>query len=188
MMDHPISGGRSAGVEEPGGSQPPAGRRTGRRTWLRARALAALATACVPVVVAIAHPDLSIRGGGIADAPGLALVLGGGLVALWSYLVCAKWGYRGGTTPDTGPSHMAVQGPYGRSRNPFDLGVGLLLLGELYMMPSATLAIYVAACVLAAHWMVTRREEPALARRFGRAYAAYAEIVPRWIPRPTRSA
>lgn len=156
----------------------------GPRTWLHARALAAIATACVPTVVAIAH-DLPVLRGGIVDAPGLALAVGGGLLALWSYLVCAKWGYRGAATLGAGPSHMAIQGPYGRSRNPFDLGVGLVLLGELCLMPSAPLAIYVVACALAAHVMVTRREEPALAQRFGRAYAAYAGIVPRWIPRPT---
>jgi protein-S-isoprenylcysteine O-methyltransferase Ste14 len=137
------------------------------------------------VAVAITRRDLQILRGGIAGAPGLALVAAGALLALWSYLVCAKWGFRGGTPPGAGPSHLAIQGPYGRSRNPFDLGIGVLLLGELCLMPSVALAIYLAICTLAVHLMVTRREEPALARRFGRAYAAYAGVVPRWIPRLT---
>jgi protein-S-isoprenylcysteine O-methyltransferase Ste14 len=140
------------------------------------------------VIVAGARRDLEIAQGGIVDTPGLVLVSGGALLALWSYLVCMKWGYRGGTTRGTGPSHLAIQGPYARTRNPFDLGVGVLLLGELCLMPSVTLAIYLATGALTVHWMVTRREEPALARRFGRAYAAYTGVVPRWIPRPTRSA
>ena len=152
---------------------------------LRARAAAAGAAACVPVIVAAVRGHLpALRG--IANAPGLGLVAGGMFLAAWSYLVCAKWGYRQVAARSAEPSHLTVQGPYGWARNPFDLGVGLLLLGELCLMPSLALAIYVGLCALVTHAMVIRWEEPRLAHRFGRAYAAYVTVVPRWLPRPAR--
>jgi protein-S-isoprenylcysteine O-methyltransferase Ste14 len=184
MMERPTpdSAAQAIGLEGPRGDDSAAGPWTG----LRARACTALALACLPVAVAVTRRDLQILSGGIADAPGVALVAAGAFLALRSHLVCAKWAYRAGTTAGPGPSHLAIQGPYGRLRNPFDLGVGVLLLGELCLMPSAALAMYLAACALAVHLIVTRREEPALARRFGRAYVAYAGVVPRWIPRLTQ--
>jgi protein-S-isoprenylcysteine O-methyltransferase Ste14 len=120
---------------------------------------------------------------GALGAMGIAVMIAGTVLAAWSVRTCVKWGYRDGAAGEEQPSHLVVQGPYGGVRNPFHLGVGLVLAGELLLAPSWPLAGYLGAVALACHFAVVRRDEPRLARRFGRAYAAYVRAIPRWIPR-----
>jgi len=168
-----------------------------RRGLLRDVAAAALLAAVPPVLTVLTAPavptalTVPAMGGGrpLTIAPGalglvgVAAMIVGSVLALWSIRACVKWGYRDGAAGREQPSHLVVQGPYGEVRNPFHLGVGLLVAGELLLAPSWPMAGYLAAVALAGHFVVVRREEPRLARRFGRAYAAYVRAVPRWIPR-----
>jgi protein-S-isoprenylcysteine O-methyltransferase Ste14 len=74
-------------------------------------------------------------------------------------------------------------GVYGISRNPMYLGHLVFLTG----LAAATRS-RLAGALLAAHlpWFQARvrRDEEALAQRFGRSYAEYRERVPRWFGPP----
>jgi protein-S-isoprenylcysteine O-methyltransferase Ste14 len=112
-------------------------------------------------------------------------------LAALSYLHCAwlllRRG-RGTPLPFAPPREFVAEGPYRYTRNPMALSVvsgiagASLALGSIPGLASALLVAF------ALHLYITRREEPALARRFGGSYAAYRERVPRWLPRIPRDA
>jgi protein-S-isoprenylcysteine O-methyltransferase Ste14 len=68
------------------------------------------------------------------------------------------------------------------------VGLVIVLLGESVAFQSLSLLVYAGVVWLACHLFVVLYEEPALHRRFGAAYDAYREQVPRWLPRLRRSA
>jgi protein-S-isoprenylcysteine O-methyltransferase Ste14 len=67
-------------------------------------------------------------------------------------------------------------------RNPLLAGVVVTLAGATLAARSGALALATVVGAVAAHVFVVRAEEPRLASRFGEAYAAYRERVPRWWP------
>jgi protein-S-isoprenylcysteine O-methyltransferase Ste14 len=83
---------------------------------------------------------------------------------------------------------MVVAGPYVRVRNPLLAGIVLALAGTALALASWGLAAGVLCVWAAAHVWVVRIEEPRLAERFGAAYTAYRDHVPRWLPRCGRPA
>lgn len=86
--------------------------------------------------------------------------------------------------PKRGPQPaFVVAGPYMRVRNPLFAGVVLGGVGLTIAFWSPPAAVVTATVAVGAHLWVTRVEEPRLRRRFGHAYEAYLESVPRWIPR-----
>jgi protein-S-isoprenylcysteine O-methyltransferase Ste14 len=58
-----------------------------------------------------------------------------------------------------------------------------VLAGEAALFGSPQLAIWCAAFLLLNHAFFVVYEEPAMERRFGEEYRAYAREVPRWLPR-----
>jgi protein-S-isoprenylcysteine O-methyltransferase Ste14 len=68
-------------------------------------------------------------------------------------------------------------------RNPLLAGVVLVLAGSALAASSCVLALGAAAAALGAHLWVVLVEERRLRARFGAAYAAYLDRVPRWLPR-----
>jgi len=76
-----------------------------------------------------------------------------------------------------------IAGPYLRIRNPLFAGILLALAGIAGAARSAPFGVATATIALALHVWVTAVEEPRLRRRFGEAYDAYLEAVPRWLPR-----
>lgn len=80
---------------------------------------------------------------------------------------------------------MSIHGIYRRLRNPYKLGVVLIVMGEgLFMMSDYILswAVVVFAFSL---WVVTALDEPRLTRLYGADYHHYCQQVPRWLPRRT---
>ena len=63
------------------------------------------------------------------------------------------------------------------------VGVGLVLFGGAAAFASLALLRYALFVVLAFHLFVIFYEEPTLKRKFGAAYEAYCQTVPRWIPK-----
>ena len=113
---------------------------------------------------------------------GLLLGLAGAVLAVRSGMLLAGRGRpRRGPTPA-----FVIAGPYVRVRNPLYGGGVLAVIGLGLWYDSTPLLLLAATMGVAAHWWVVRVEEPALRRRFGRAYEAYLRHVPRWIPRPGR--
>lgn len=84
--------------------------------------------------------------------------------------------------PFATPRRLLLQGPYGRSRNPFYLGVILIVLGEAAYWRAGALVLYALGLAIALHAQVVLVEEPRLKRLFGDAYDLYRDRVPRWVP------
>ena len=60
-----------------------------------------------------------------------------------------------------------------------------MLLGEVLVTGSRSLALYAAAFFLLTNIFIMVYEEPYLASRFGESYQTYKRHVRRWIPRMT---
>ena len=115
-------------------------------------------------------------------AAGAVLIVAGTALALRGALLLAGRG-----RPQRGPRPaLVIAGPYRRMRNPVLAGVVVALAGAALTTSSAMLALATVLGALAAHLWVVRSEEPRLTSRFGDAYVAYLERVPRWCPRPGR--
>jgi len=106
-----------------------------------------------------------------------------------TYFWCA-WEFvfagRGTPAPIDPPKTLVVRGPYRFVRNPMYIAVVLVLGGEAILFQSCNLAAYTALAWLACHLFVVFYEEPTLKKKFGAAYEAYCQAVPRWRPRFTQ--
>jgi len=116
---------------------------------------------------------------------GLTLV-GVGL-ALCAWCVGLFVRARGTPVPMNPPSELIRSGPYAWVRNPMLTGVFAALFGAGLLLGSVSIVLlwapaYVLLHVLELKWV----EEPELERRFGVAYRAYRETVPRFVPRLRR--
>lgn len=126
----------------------------------------------------IPHPD----GIGPWQVAGLAAVIGGAALDLWTVLIFALVG-KGTPTPFDPPRRLVVGGPYRFVRNPMYVGAGVALLGVAAFYRSPAIAAYCLVLLGLSHAFIVRYEEPTLRRLFGEEYEAYRRIVPRWIPR-----
>ena len=82
--------------------------------------------------------------------------------------------------PDGASRPIWSEGVHGRSRNPLQLGVVVILLGESLAFESLVLLIY---AMLYWAWLTLYLvivEEPALRRTLGDEYLRYCRHVPRW--------
>ena len=93
------------------------------------------------------------------DAKGAAVVPGGDARPIWS------------------------TGVHGWSRNPLQLGVILILIGESLAFESLALLVYAALCWIGLTLYLVLVEEPALRRTLGDEYLRYCRQVPRWLLR-----
>jgi protein-S-isoprenylcysteine O-methyltransferase Ste14 len=115
----------------------------------------------------------------------LAAPLGATLVALAVVLFIASVArFRAANTPVPGnkPTTAIVrEGPYRFTRNPIYLAFSLLQLGIAIWYNSVWLLATLAGAVALIHYVVIRREEQYLERRFGDEYLAYKASVRRWL-------
>jgi protein-S-isoprenylcysteine O-methyltransferase Ste14 len=115
-------------------------------------------------------------------AAGAILALGGLAVLLWSVMTLAR-----GVAVDSRLTETLIdQGPYRYSRNPLYLSGAAVCAGIHLLYAPLRIRDIGSALVLAAlvQWAVVRLEEPATYRRFGAAFDAYKQRVPRWLPGP----
>jgi len=115
----------------------------------------------------------------------LAVPLGAPLVvvaiALFAYSV-TTFRAAGTPVPARKPTTMIVRtGPYRFSRNPIYLAFSLLQLGISIWVNSVSLLATLAGAVALIHYVVIRREEQYLERRFGAQYLDYKASVRRWL-------
>ncbi len=115
----------------------------------------------------------------------LAVPLGAPLVvvaiALFAYSV-TTFRAAGTPVPARKPTTMIVRtGPYRFSRNPIYLAFSLLQLGIAIWVNSVWLLATLAGAVALIHYVVIRREEQYLERRFGAQYLDYKASVCRWL-------
>jgi len=89
-----------------------------------------------------------------------------------------------GTPAPVAPTErLVIGGLYRHVRNPMYLAVVAVIAGQALILGQFRLLAYAVAVWLACAAFARWYEEPALARRFGTAYAAYRRAVPAWWPR-----
>lgn len=143
--------------------------------------------AVLPATILVLIPALILDATG-TDGPGGALRLVG-LVPMVLGIAILAWCFAGfivegeGTPAPYDPPHRLVTGRlYGWMRNPMYVSVTTILLGEAIFFASAALLLWTVVAWLLFNFFVVLYEEPTLRRRFGPAYEAYLERVPRWVP------
>lgn len=115
----------------------------------------------------------------VARPLGLALVLAA--IALFAGSA-ARFREAGTPVPARKPTTAIVRtGPYRFSRNPIYLAFSLFHLGIATWVNSLWLLVTLAGAVALIHFVVIRREERYLERRFGAEYLAYKASVRRWL-------
>jgi len=119
------------------------------------------------------------------EIPGVVVMMLGGLLALLCVGLFVLKG-RGTPAPFDSPKALVAAGPYKVVRNPMYLGVLSLLFGFALYQRSWSILLFSFAWLFLAHLFVLHYEEPTLRRKFGAAYDAYSESVPRWIPKWTQ--
>jgi protein-S-isoprenylcysteine O-methyltransferase Ste14 len=77
------------------------------------------------------------------------------------------------------PDALVTSGIFAFTRNPIYVAFGIVLLGELLILPHWILLVYLVAGIALFHRQVLR-EEQYLASRYGEAYRSYCERVPRY--------
>ena len=120
---------------------------------------------------------------GVADVAGWTSIAAGGALLVWTVAFFHTRG-SGTLSPETAtqPTALVVDGPYRVVRNPMITGVLLVLGGQAVVRGSPRVAAFAVAFWLVKHVFFLCVEEPALARRYGAAYAAYQRATPRWLP------
>ena len=114
-----------------------------------------------------------------------AILVVAAIALLW-YSV-ALFRAAGTPVPARKPTTAIVRsGPYRFSRNPIYLAYSLLLLGIAIWLNSVWLVATLAVAVVLMHFIVIRREEEYLERRFGAQYLDYKASVRRWLGWRTR--
>ncbi|MFW5681335.1 MAG: methyltransferase family protein, partial [Pseudomonadota bacterium] len=106
------------------------------------------------------------------------LAIGGGILGVLGIVDFL----RAGTTPHPGhaASALVTSGVYRFVRNPMYVGLVALLLAIGLAVPGDGLVLAAAALGVVLHHGVVRPEERYLERRFGDAYRAYRDAVPRY--------
>ena len=113
---------------------------------------------------------------------GWALIVAGGLLALWCISTFATRG-RGTPAPFDPPREFVAVGPYRYVRNPMYVGAFGILLGASLVLRSPAIFGLAFAFLLFTHLLVLLYEEPSLEGRFGDPYLRYKSAVHRWLPR-----
>ena len=113
--------------------------------------------------------------------PGIAIAIGGALLALWCVVTFVTAG-RGTPAPFDAPRRFVATGPYRYVRNPMYIGGMGVLAGSGLALGSPSIVAFTAGWWLVAHLFVLLYEEPHLRGRFGATYDAYCSRVRRWIP------
>ncbi|RJG14237.1 isoprenylcysteine carboxylmethyltransferase family protein [Pseudomonas cavernicola] len=109
----------------------------------------------------------------------LEMLLGGVFILVGLVLLIRGWVqvYRASLE-----GRLATQGVYGLVRHPQYTGIMLAVFGQIVHWPTViTLLLF--PVIIFAYVRLARREESALAERFGEAYQAYRQSVPKFFPR-----
>lgn len=139
--------------------------------------------AAMLIVLAIFRPVVlggSRRLDTLLDLVGVAVALCG--QSLRAAVIGYVYILRGGKDGRAYAEDLVTRGLFAHARNPLYLGNLILLLGLLiiYNSPGAYLIVFPLAIFFYA--AIVAAEESYLRSRFGEAYDAYCEKVPRWIP------
>ncbi|MDP1793179.1 MAG: methyltransferase [Acidimicrobiales bacterium] len=110
---------------------------------------------------------------------GLALVTGATMSAIAQTQMGGSW--KAGTEPSV-RNDLVTTGLFATVRNPFYLGMMLVVAGVALVVPNVVAVVSVAALVVGVVALVHLVEEPGLSAAHGEDYAAYARSVGRFVP------
>ena len=85
--------------------------------------------------------------------------------------------------PYESESDFTPAGPYKYTRNPFMVGVLLVLWGEVIFFECVAMAVYALLVTWCIIFWVRCCEEPSLEERYGEEYLIYKRKTRRWFPR-----
>src|SRR5690242_2104648 len=108
----------------------------------------------------------------------------GGMLAGWCALAFAIRGL-GTPAPFDPPRRLVVSGLYRFVRNPMYVGMGILLIGEAWLVARVEIIYETLVALALVSVFVLVYEEPTLREKFGDDYRDYCRNVRRWIPRLT---
>ena len=121
------------------------------------------------------------------DAPVAARLAGGLLLAGGSALVADAFvrfvRAHGTPAPIAETESLVTAGPYRVTRNPQYVGVVSVAAGQALWWWDRRPLAYAAVSAAVFHTWIRVYEEPRLRQRFGEAYVAYVDAVPRWFGR-----
>jgi len=103
-------------------------------------------------------------------------------VLVWCFWDFVQKG-KGTPAPIDPPKELVVTGLYNLVRNPMYVGVEAILIGHILWFGFWSLLIYAVIIFSGFNTFVAFYEEPTLRKKFGAAYEAYCQRVPRWIPK-----
>jgi len=83
--------------------------------------------------------------------------------------------------PSQPTTAIATDGPYRYTRNPIYVSHLVLYVGAALLVNGAAPLLLLPVLAIALHCGVVRPEEQYLERKFGQAYVAYCQRVPRWL-------
>jgi protein-S-isoprenylcysteine O-methyltransferase Ste14 len=89
---------------------------------------------------------------------------------------------KGTPAPLDAPIFLVKEGPYHWVRNPMDLAVLAMVIGQAILFRSFLLVGYVLLVWGVVHLFVVLVEEPSLRHQFGESYETYLRMVARWLP------
>jgi protein-S-isoprenylcysteine O-methyltransferase Ste14 len=130
----------------------------------------------LPIVLAPSGRALALALSAPLYAAGLGLVLAGQRALADMFNVATSMG-----APLYAEQRLVTGGPFAVVRHPMYLGYQLAAVGALLLYRTWTTALLVPAALALA--LRARREEAALAARFGAAWMDYRRRVPAWLPR-----
>jgi len=157
-------------------------------TWLSAAAFIAIVPGSIGGWIPV-----YIAGGGLSGigsphrVMGAAMIVAGWAILLWCTVDFVRRGL-GTPSPHRAPTKLVVNGLFRFVRNPMYVGVVTAIEGVALALDSWPTAVYGIVVAVAFHLRVLFYEEPRLRREFGAEFEAYRARVPRWLPRPGRSA
>lgn len=113
---------------------------------------------------------------------GVVLMIAGASLAFWAYKVLlidgsAKNNFKIETQT------LVKSGPYQYIRNPMDMGIVLMLLGEGFYFSSSVLIFFAVVMWGVMAYYVQKVEEFALANKYGQEYIEYKMDVNPWFPK-----
>ncbi len=124
-------------------------------------------------------------GPGLAQANALGLTVGIVFIALGFALAIfsVRAFHRAGTklVPGQPATALVTTGPYRITRNPIYIGFVLVYFGLSIVLTSVWVLLLLFPVLVVLQRGVVEKEEAYLERKFGDAYLAYKERVPRWL-------
>jgi protein-S-isoprenylcysteine O-methyltransferase Ste14 len=112
---------------------------------------------------------------------GLCSIVAGVALAFWGAYYLITFG-SGTPLPFDPPRRLVTEGPYRFVRNPQAIAIALMVLGEIFVIESATLWLMLPLTFIYLELVVGPPEKRQLFKDFGADYQNYASRVRKWIP------